>query len=54
MVLLGLETGKHGFPSQKTTHPLLEALLPAQEDFLMLRSVGCFMWPLPGQDSVLI
>ncbi|MDF5908544.1 UvrD-helicase domain-containing protein [Pseudomonas aeruginosa] len=54
VVLLGLETGKHGFPSQKTTHPLLEALLPAQEDFLMLRSVGCFMWPLPGQDSVLI
>jgi len=33
VVLLGLETGKHGFPSQKTTHPLLEALLPAQEDF---------------------
>lgn len=32
-MLLGLETGKHGFPSQKTTHPLLEALLPAQEDF---------------------
>lgn len=33
VVMLGLETGKHGFPSQKTTHPLLEALLPAQEDF---------------------
>ncbi|MEH6388484.1 MAG: UvrD-helicase domain-containing protein [Pseudomonas profundi] len=33
VVMLGLETGKHGFPSKKTTHPLLEALLPAQEDF---------------------
>ncbi|HBO3046067.1 TPA: UvrD-helicase domain-containing protein [Pseudomonas aeruginosa] len=33
VVILGLETGKHGFPSQKATHPLLEALLPALEDF---------------------
>lgn len=33
VVVLGLESGKHGFPSQKQTHPLLEALLPAQEAF---------------------
>ena len=31
VIVLGLETGKHGFPSMKTTHPLLEALLPAKE-----------------------
>jgi len=33
VIVLGLETGKHGFPSKKTTHPLLEALLPAKEDY---------------------
>ncbi|SNY58484.1 DNA helicase-4 [Arsukibacterium tuosuense] len=33
VVVLGLESGKHGFPSHKQTHPLLEALLPAKEDF---------------------
>lgn len=33
VVLLGLEKGKHGFPSQKVTDPLLEALLPGLEDF---------------------
>jgi DNA helicase-4 len=33
VVLLGLESGKHGFPSQKQTHPLLEALLPSAEPF---------------------
>ena len=33
VVILGLENGKHGFPSQKVTHPLLEALLPAKEQF---------------------
>ena len=27
VVVLGLETGKHGFPSQRVTHPLLEALV---------------------------
>lgn len=32
VVILGLETGKHGFPSEKTTHPLLEALLPTMDD----------------------
>jgi DNA helicase-4 len=31
VVMLGLETGKHGFPSQKKTHPLLDALLPEAE-----------------------
>jgi DNA helicase-4 len=31
VIVLGLETGKHGFPSMKTTHPLLEALLPGKE-----------------------
>ena len=34
MGLLGLEGGKYGFPSQKTSHPLLEALLPSQDDFM--------------------
>jgi DNA helicase-4 len=33
VVLLGLQTGKHGFPSRKVTHPLLEALLPKLEQF---------------------
>lgn len=31
VVMLGLEAGKHGFPSQKKTHPLLDALLPEAE-----------------------
>lgn len=31
VVLIGLENGMHGFPSQKVTHPLLEALLPPAE-----------------------
>ena len=34
VVLLGLTNGAHGFPSRKTTHPLLEYLLPPAEDFL--------------------
>lgn len=33
VVVLGLETGKHGFPSEKVTHPLLEALLPPLEPY---------------------
>ncbi|WP_417546647.1 UvrD-helicase domain-containing protein [Marinobacter sp.] len=33
VVVLGMESGKHGFPSQKITHPLLEALLPEKETF---------------------
>lgn len=33
VIVLGLETGKFGFPSEKVTHPLLDALLPIQEDF---------------------
>ena len=33
IVVLGLEGGKHGFPSQKTSHLLIEALLPKQDDF---------------------
>ena len=31
VVILGLEKGKHGFPSEKQTHPLLDALLPRAE-----------------------
>ena len=34
VVLLGLTNGAHGFPSIKTTHPLLEYLLPPAENFL--------------------
>lgn len=33
VVVLGLETGKFGFPTGKTTHPLLEALLPPLENY---------------------
>ncbi|KDE39839.1 DNA helicase IV [Nitrincola lacisaponensis] len=33
VVVLGLEAGKHGFPSEKVTHPLLEALLPPLEAY---------------------
>jgi DNA helicase-4 len=33
VIVLGLEKGKHGFPSEKTTHPLLELLLPPAEVF---------------------
>jgi DNA helicase-4 len=33
VVLLGLQSGKHGFPSQKVTHPLLDALLPKLEPY---------------------
>ncbi len=33
VMVLDLESGKWGFPSEKTTNPLLEALLPEQENF---------------------
>ncbi|RTE64929.1 helicase IV [Amphritea opalescens] len=33
VIVLGLERGKHGFPSRKVTHPLLDALLPQLEEF---------------------
>ena len=33
VIVLGLEAGKNGFPAGKTTHPLLEALLPRQESY---------------------
>jgi DNA helicase-4 len=33
VVIIGLVSGKHGFPSEKATHPLLEALLPAVEPY---------------------
>jgi len=33
VIVLGLEKGKHGFPSEKATHPLLELLLPKMEAF---------------------
>ena len=33
VVVLGLEKGKNGFPSEKSTHPLLELLLPAAESY---------------------
>lgn len=33
VVVLGLERGQYGFPSQKKSHPLLEALLPAPDEF---------------------
>lgn len=33
VIVLGLEKGKNGFPSEKTTHPVLELLLPPAEAF---------------------
>jgi len=33
VVVLGLDKGKHGFPSEKATHPLLELLLPKAEAY---------------------
>ena len=33
VIILGLQSGKHGFPSEKTINPLLDALLPKPEDF---------------------
>ena len=33
VIILGLENGKHGFPSQKVTHPLLDAMLPKLEAY---------------------
>lgn len=33
VIIVGLEHGKHGFPSEKSTHPLLDMLLPKAEDF---------------------
>ena len=33
VLILGLQHGKHGFPSQKVTHPLLDALLPRLEEY---------------------
>jgi DNA helicase IV len=33
VLVLGLEKGIHGFPSEKATHPLLELLLPKAEAF---------------------
>ena len=33
VVVLGLERGKYGFPSQKTSHSLLDALLPKLDGF---------------------
>jgi len=33
VIVLGLISGKHGFPSEKTTNPLLEALLPELEEY---------------------
>jgi len=33
VIVLGMEKGKHGFPSEKATHPLLDLLLPKAESF---------------------
>jgi DNA helicase IV len=33
VVILELNKGKHGFPSEKITHPFLEFLLPKRENF---------------------
>jgi DNA helicase-4 len=33
VIVLGLEKGKNGFPSEKSTHPVLELLLPPAEAF---------------------
>ena len=33
VIILGLSSGRHGFPSRKVSHPLLEALLPKAETY---------------------
>ncbi|MCG9648780.1 UvrD-helicase domain-containing protein [Vibrio brasiliensis] len=33
VIIMGLTTGKHGFPSQKITPPLVDALLPKGDDY---------------------
>ncbi|MEH6393842.1 UvrD-helicase domain-containing protein [Pseudoalteromonas sp.] len=33
VVIIGLQKGKHGFPSEKITPAIIDALLPEQEDF---------------------
>jgi DNA helicase-4 len=33
VIILGLQTGKSGFPSEKVTPPLIDALLPKKEAF---------------------
>ena len=33
VVIIGLQTGKHGFPSEKAAPAILDALLPQQENF---------------------
>ena len=33
VIVVELQSGKHGFPSEKTMNPLLDALLPTPEDF---------------------
>ena len=33
VIIFGLEKGENGFPSEKTTHPLLELYLPPEESF---------------------
>jgi DNA helicase-4 len=33
VIVLGMEKGKNGFPSEKSTHPVLELLLPPAEAF---------------------
>ncbi|MCJ8269202.1 MAG: UvrD-helicase domain-containing protein, partial [Psychrosphaera sp.] len=34
VIVMGLKTGKHGFPSSKVTPALLDALLPNEEEFM--------------------
>ena len=33
VIVIGLDNGKHGFPSKKLTHPLIEELLPKAEEY---------------------
>jgi DNA helicase-4 len=34
VIILDMKKGKHGFPSEKVSHPIIETLLPAQDDYL--------------------
>ena len=43
VIVLGMNNGKYGFPSQKSD-PILELLLPEKNNFRMQKSAGCFMW----------
>lgn len=43
VILCGLSQGRFGLPSQKETHPLIEALLPPAEPFAPCRRAAALL-----------